>query len=63
MSIRDSEFTLKVFLPRRYSETITDDDLEAANSKTVLLYLVYRGVCVKSVGYELGIQQESEKPG
>jgi hypothetical protein len=31
LSIPESEFALKVFLPRRYSEVITDEDIDRFN--------------------------------
>jgi hypothetical protein len=58
LSIRDSEFTLKVFLPRRYSEVVTDEDIESFNRAK--LYLVYRGVCEQTNGFLLSITGEEE---
>jgi hypothetical protein len=56
MSIRDSEFTLKkLFLPRRYSEVITDEDIDRINSGRARLYLVYSGVCAQTNGFLLSI--------
>jgi hypothetical protein len=44
-SIRESEFALrKEFLPRRYSEVITDEDVERFNHGK--LKLIYNDVCV-----------------
>jgi hypothetical protein len=45
-SIRESEFALwKEFLPRRYSEVITDEDIERFNEGK--LNLIYNDVCVR----------------
>jgi hypothetical protein len=57
LSIRESEFALKkVFLPRRYSEVITDEDIERFNKAK--LYLIYRGVCEQTNGFLLSITGE-----
>jgi len=37
-----------VFLPKRYSDVVSDDDMENINSKAVSLLLVYKGVCETS---------------
>jgi hypothetical protein len=34
----------QIFLPRRYSDVITDTDIEQINSNAVFLHLVYKGV-------------------
>ena len=61
LSIRDSEFTLKkVFLPRRYSEVVTDEDITRINSGRVKLYLIYSGVCAQTNGFLLSITGEEE---
>jgi hypothetical protein len=49
--IRESEFVLKVFLPRRYSDVITDEDIERFNKAK--LYLIYSGVCEQTNGFIL----------
>jgi hypothetical protein len=59
LSIRDSEFTLrKVFLPRRYSEVASDEDIERINSGRAKLNLVYSGVCAQTNGFLLSIAGE-----
>ena len=45
----------QIFLPRRYSDVITDTDIEHINSNTVFLHLVYRGVCSTTKAYLLAI--------
>jgi hypothetical protein len=51
LSIRDSDFTLrKVFLPRRYSEVVSDEDIDCINSGKAKLNLVYKGVCAQTNG-------------
>jgi hypothetical protein len=45
LTIQDSmQASAQVFLPRRYSDVVTDTDIEQINSNTVFLHLVYRGV-------------------
>jgi hypothetical protein len=57
LSIRGSEFGLKkLFLPRRYSEVITDEDIDRFNKAT--LYLIYRGVCEQTKSFLLSINGE-----
>ena len=57
LSIRESEFGLKkVFLPRRYSDVITDEDIERFNQGK--LYLIYKGVCELTNGFLLSITGE-----
>jgi hypothetical protein len=51
ISIRDSEFALKMFLPRRYSEVVTDEDITRFNSNKAKLYLIYRGVCRRRMAF------------
>jgi len=45
----------QIFLPRRYSDVITDTDIEQINSNAVFLHLVYRGVCSTRNAYLLAI--------
>ena len=62
LSIRDSTFSIKkVFLPRRYSEVITDDDIAGINSARTKIYLVYRGTCMQSGGHVLTLREELEE--
>lgn len=56
MSIRESEFSLKkVFLPRRYSGVVSDDDIDRINSGRAKLHLIYKGVCKQTTGFLLSI--------
>ena len=49
LAILDSRTTsVKVFLPRRYGDVVSDEDLEAINSKREPLYLIYKGTCRRS---------------
>jgi len=58
------EFTLRssdtnivqVFLPKRYSNIVTDADLQSNNSGVLELNLVYQGVCESSKAYLLGVE-------
>jgi hypothetical protein len=57
LSIRESDFALKkVFLPRRYKEGITDEDIDRLNMAN--LYLIYRGVCAQTNGFLLSINED-----
>jgi hypothetical protein len=57
LSIHESEFALKkLFLPRRYSEVITDEDIGRFNKAK--MYLIYRGVCEQTNGFLLSITGE-----
>ena len=40
---------VQVFLPKRYSEVMTDTDMDSINSKAVSLHLVYQRVCESTV--------------
>ena len=46
---------VQVFLPKRYSDVVSDEDIDAINSKAVSLRLVYKGVC-ESKSYLLAIE-------
>jgi len=47
---------VQVFLPQRYSDVVTDTDIESINSGTVELNLVYKGVCESSRAYLLAVE-------
>jgi hypothetical protein len=49
-----------VFLPRRYSEVITDEDIDRFNSNKAKLYLIYRGLCEQTNGFLLSITEDSK---
>jgi len=49
LTLRVSETNIfQVFLPKRYSELMSDTDMESINSMAVSLHLVYKGVCESS---------------
>ena len=55
--IQDSTFKLfKLFMPNRYPETFTNDDLNAINTEEVKLNLIYKGMCVKTKWNILAIE-------
>ena len=57
LSLRVSKTSIvQVFLPKRYSDVMSDEDMESINSKAVSLNLVYRGVCESSKSYLLSIE-------
>jgi len=47
---------VQVFLPQRYSDVMTDADLESFISKEVTLLLVYKSFCESSKAYLLAIE-------
>jgi hypothetical protein len=56
LSIRDvDENVVDIFLPKRYANVVTDEDLENINSRSVYLNLVYKGLCESSNSYLLAI--------
>jgi hypothetical protein len=59
LTIRDAmEAPPQVFLPRRYSDVVTDTDIEQINSNAVFLHLVYRGACSTTKAYLLAIEMQ-----
>jgi len=51
---RDSlEDPAQVFLPKRYRDVVTDDDIEKINTNAVSLNVVYRVVCSTTKTYLL----------
>ena len=59
LTMRDSlEDPAQVFLPKRYSDFVSDDDIETLNTNGVSLNLVYRGVCAATNAYLLAIATE-----
>ena len=47
---------VQLLLPKRYSDVVSDEDIEAFNSKAVSLHFVYKGVCESSKSYLLAIE-------
>jgi len=47
---------VQVFLPQRYSDVVTDADLQSINCGAVELNLVYKGVCESSKAYLLAVE-------
>ena len=43
----------KIFLPRRYGDVVSEEELEAINSQRVALLLIYKGTCPRSNSYIL----------
>jgi hypothetical protein len=57
LTMRDSvEAPAQVFLPRIYSDFVTDDDIEQINSNAVFLHLVYRRICSTTKAYLLALE-------
>jgi len=47
---------VKHFLPKRYSDVVSDADIDAIKSKAVPLHLMYKGVRESSKSYLLAIE-------
>ena len=47
---------VQVFRPQRYSDVVTDADLQSINCGAVELNLVYKGVCESSKAYLLAVE-------
>ena len=50
--------SVKVFLPRRYGDVVSDEDLEAINAQRVSLLLLYKGTCAGSNSYILELKRQ-----
>ena len=46
----------QIFLPRWYTDVITDTVIEQINSNAVLLHLAFKGVCPTTKAYLLAIE-------
>jgi len=56
LSLRDSdEKLLQIFLPKRYANIVSDEDMELINFRTVYLNLVLKGICELTRYYLLAI--------
>ena len=56
LQIKESPFNIvKGFLPKRYSNCFSEDDIADINNQRVKLYLVYKGTCSKTHSYVLSI--------
>jgi len=52
--IRDSDEKLfQISLPKRYSNIVSDEDMEKINSRSIYLNLVCRGICETARSYLL----------
>jgi len=61
VAIMDStSSSMKVFLPRRYGDVVSDEDLEAIKTSTqrVALLLIYKGTCPRSNSYILELKRQ-----
>ena len=45
LAILDSSTTSVNFLPRRYDDVVSDEDLQVINSIRVALYVIYKRTC------------------
>ena len=56
LSLRDNyEKLVRIFLPKRYANVVTDEDMEKNNSRSVYPSLVYKGICELTRSYLLAI--------
>jgi len=53
LTIQDSDSiaALQIFLPNRYSEVISDDDIDKINKNSTTLSLIFKGTCPKIRSY------------
>jgi len=59
LSIRDlDEQLVQIFLPKRYSNCVSDEDMAKINSRTIYLNLVYKGMCEKTKSYLLVVDSK-----
>ena len=57
LTIHDSDSaSLQIFLPKHYSEVISDDDIDKIKKKSVSLNLIYKKTCPKTRSYLLEIE-------
>ena len=58
LSIRDTaaDRLHKMFLPQRYGAAFKDEDIRSINEGTVELWLVSKGKCPKTNGYQLTVE-------
>jgi phosphatidylethanolamine-binding protein (PEBP) family uncharacterized protein len=47
---------VQTFLPKRYADVMSDDDILKIQSKDVSLHLVFRGVCETTKAFVLAIE-------
>jgi hypothetical protein len=52
-SSSSSSDSVRVFLPTRYTDVITDEDISTINTRQVQLHLVYKGACKSTHSYML----------
>jgi len=57
LTLRSSDTNVvQVFLPQRYSDVVTDADMQSIKSVAVELNLVCKGVCESSKAYLLAVE-------
>jgi len=56
LSLRDSDEKLvQIFLPKRYANVVSDEDMGKINSRSVYLNLVHKSICQLTRSYLLAI--------
>ena len=57
VAIMDSpSSSVKVFLPKRYGDVVSDEDLEDINAQRVALLLIYKRTCLRPNSYILDLK-------
>ena len=57
LTLRSSDTNVVlVFLPQRYSDVVTDAEMQTTNPWAFELNLVYKGVCESSKAYLLAVE-------
>jgi hypothetical protein len=47
---------VQTFLPKRYADVVSDDDITKIRKKDVSLHLVFKGVCEKTKAFVLTVE-------
>ena len=57
LSVKDESHNIvKVYLTRRYSARMSEEDINSINAQNVLLHLVYKGMCDETKSFIVGIE-------
>jgi hypothetical protein len=59
VAIMDSpSSSVKIFVPKRYGDVVSEEDLEAVSSQRVGLLLLYKGPCPRYNSYTLELKRQ-----
>jgi hypothetical protein len=57
LSLLDSlDRVIRVFIPKRFYSSFSDENIDQINSSSVNLRLIYKGTCVDTKAFKLAIQ-------